>query len=58
MKGDARKLDKMLSEGITSKASQEYGDLATRVRRFIEGLEVIIDGEKLDTDYNRNWKRR
>jgi hypothetical protein len=30
----------------------------TKVRRFIQGLEVVIDGENLDTDYSRHWKRR
>ncbi len=29
-----------------------------KVRRFIQGLEVVIDGENLDTDYSRHWKRR
>ncbi len=32
--------------------------MATRVRKFIEGLEVVINGEKINIDYSGNWKRR
>ncbi len=54
MKGEAEKLEKMVAEGIIVNISRAYRDLATRVRRFIEGLEVVIDGEKFDTDLSRN----
>jgi hypothetical protein len=45
MKGDTNRREKILGKGPVANISQAYRDLAARVRRFIKGLEVVIDGK-------------
>ncbi len=58
IEGEAEKLERLVDEGATVGFAKAHRDLAARVRRFIEDLEVVIDGEQYDTNITKNWKKR
>jgi hypothetical protein len=54
MRGNAERLEKLVAKRVLANISRAYRDLGTRVRRFIDELEVVIDKEKYDTDFSEN----
>ncbi len=58
MKADVEKLRRALDEGVILAVVQGQKMLAVRLKRFYEGLEVVIDGESISSDPLGTWCRR
>jgi hypothetical protein len=58
IKVDIERLDRALENGAIQTITQVDENLATKLRTFNEGLEVIINGESLSSDLLRIWRRK
>jgi hypothetical protein len=58
MRDEDERLERLMAGGVIMNISKTHRDLAARVRRFIEELDVVINEEKYNTDISGNWKKR
>jgi hypothetical protein len=49
-KADIVQLDRALEEGTVKTITQAHESLTIKLRRFTEGLNTIVDGERLPID--------
>jgi hypothetical protein len=58
MKVDVEKLTRVLDDGVMQAVIQEHENLATRLRKFNEGLETSVDGESITSDPLGTWRKK
>jgi hypothetical protein len=57
MKVDVEKLTRVLDDGVIQAVTQGHEYLATRLRKFDEGLEATVDKESITSDPLGTWYR-